>query len=84
MEEGTPGARVVVVDCPSRQYLPALLQSAALKLPEAEAAAREGSTSARLQCIIHLAPTEVCSVWCLLICCLQASKPCLLVQARMA
>jgi hypothetical protein len=61
LEEGLPGARVVIVDCPSEQYLPALLQqSAQLKPPGSEAAAAADSGKpARLQCVIHLAPAEV-------------------------
>ena len=59
LEEGTPGARVVIVDCPSPEYLLALLASAALKLPDGEAAAQEGSKPAAPHCIIHLAPVEV-------------------------
>lgn len=59
LEEAVPGARVVIVDCPSQQYLPALLRSAGLQRPGAEDdTGRESSSTAGLECIVHLAPPE--------------------------
>lgn len=53
MEEGVPGARVVIADCPSEHYLPALLGSTAFEPVE------ESSAAAGLLAIVHLTPAEV-------------------------
>ena len=52
MEEGVPGARVIVADCPSQHYLPSLLRST--QFQQAGSAAAGGVT-----CVVHLTPAEV-------------------------
>ncbi len=52
MEEGVPGARVIIADCPSQHYLPSLLRSTQFQQPETGAAG--GAT-----CVVHLTPAEV-------------------------
>ncbi|BDA45073.1 probable zinc phosphodiesterase ELAC protein 2 [Coccomyxa sp. Obi] len=53
MEEGVPGARVIVADCPSQRYLPSLLRSTH-QFQQPESAAAGGVT-----CVVHLTPAEV-------------------------
>lgn len=53
MEEGVPGARVIVADCPSARYLPSLLRCKDFGQP-AQAAGAAGLT-----CVVHLTPAEV-------------------------
>ena len=48
MEEGVAGARVIVADCPSSNYLPSLLRCAHFQQP-----------GAGVTCVVHLTPAEV-------------------------
>ncbi|KAK9908066.1 hypothetical protein WJX75_002371 [Coccomyxa subellipsoidea] len=53
MEEGVPGARVIVADCPSARYLPSLLRCKEFgQLTQAAGAAG-------LTCVVHLTPVKV-------------------------
>lgn len=53
MEEGVPGARVIVADCPSARYLPSLLRCKDF----GQLAHTAGA--AGLTCVVHLTPAEV-------------------------
>jgi hypothetical protein len=54
LEEGVPGARVIIADCPSERYVPSLIRSKALQQPH-----HGGDTT-----VVHLTPAEVgCTEW---------------------
>lgn len=53
MEPATPGPVLVVLDCPDESYLPALLESRALR------ACMDPELHGRVACIAHLAPASV-------------------------